>query len=326
VDEHGGDRGYDEGRASVIEVVRNAPGLVPQYLECLNACFTGWGGAETYRWAFERTVGAPPADLMVLSEDGQTLAGSAVTYRKIRTAGGATGLVGIMTGSWTLPPARGRGCFTRIIEESLSFVREHDGIALLAFVTETNASYRRLAAAGSTLFPTRYVTARASDVPSTRPEVELFQPQPSDLGRWFSMCDASRRNATRFCYNEAEWASQFIDRPLRCSVAQVGSLGFCVIEERGDSVRLQAVCPTTGPDAALLIGAVTRWAGAGGRPVSYFESQPSSESAPEGIALTVLPGFLTALAADAGRLAAVMGGSPKLEALAPWSLFSGDRM
>ena len=31
---------------------------------------------------------------------------------------------------------------------------------LLAFVTEQNASFRRLQAAGSTLFPTRYVTSR----------------------------------------------------------------------------------------------------------------------------------------------------------------------
>ena len=65
--------------------------------------------------------------------DGRPVAGSAVSYRRIRH-GGRELLAGIMTGSWTLPEARGRGAFGQAIEESRRLVASHGGEALLAFV------------------------------------------------------------------------------------------------------------------------------------------------------------------------------------------------
>ena len=59
--------------------------------------FGQWGDRDAYRWDFEREVGARPADLMVLRDHGQILAGSAVSYRTV-SLGDDRILIGIMTG------------------------------------------------------------------------------------------------------------------------------------------------------------------------------------------------------------------------------------
>jgi hypothetical protein len=126
----------------VITIKRNPAGMEAVYIECLNACFDGWGGPGMYRWCFARTGGSHPADLMVLEEDGHLIAGSVINYRHVSLANNAAILVAVMTGSWTLPAARQNGCFKRIIQGSLALAEERGAALLLAFVTESNPSSR----------------------------------------------------------------------------------------------------------------------------------------------------------------------------------------
>ncbi len=288
-----------------------------RYLASLNACFPGWGGEAAYRWAFGRTVRGPAADLMMLSEGAELLAGSAVSYRTLRTAAGHDVLIGIMTGSWTLPAARGRGCFTRVIEESVRLVKDKGGGFLLAFVTETNASFRRLEAAGSTLYPTTYlVSAPAVATGAAVAGVEhpaaqvLAAPEP-----WFEAFEARRVAGSRFLYGSAaEWAGQFLGRGGVCSVVEFAGLGFACVEQHGDFDRLQGLAPERPELRGALVEALRVRAAARGRRVFLFESERGATA--EG--LSASPGYLTALAASelAGDAAS----------LGPWRLHSGDRM
>ena len=135
----------------------NPPHIQEHYLRCLNQVFGDWGDAEKYFWYFGRKTAFPNPDVMILKNGEQVLAGSGVSYRQIRFPNGGEAVIGIMSGSWTLPEARGQGCFARIIEESIQLTAQKGGALLIAFVTEDNASFRQLAKAGSALFPSTYI-------------------------------------------------------------------------------------------------------------------------------------------------------------------------
>lgn len=153
------------------------------FLGGLNAAFPGWGGDARFSWCFERALAGRPPDLLVARDGGEVVGGSAVTYRALALPDGARVVAGIMTGSWTLPAARGRGVFTRIVEESLALSPR-----LLAFVTAANASRGRLEAAGAVGVPTYYCRGATS------------MPEPP-------------QSAVRFVYSADEWRSQFLGRP-----------------------------------------------------------------------------------------------------------------
>src|SRR5258706_305399 len=63
---------------------------------------------------------------------------------------------GIISSSWTLREGRGRGCLSHFVAWSREVVRARGGSIVLAFMTESNASRRRLAAAGADLIATSY--------------------------------------------------------------------------------------------------------------------------------------------------------------------------
>ncbi len=152
----------------VLDIEVNPRGLEDDYLAGLNRSFGRWGDRSMYSWDFERQVGARVADLMVLRDQGRIVAGSAVSYRTVRYRDEVL-LVGIMTGSWTLPEARGHGAFSLVIEESRRLVADRGGTVLTAFVTRENASRRRLVAAGCLEVPTWYVASNAETSPPPRP-------------------------------------------------------------------------------------------------------------------------------------------------------------
>jgi GNAT superfamily N-acetyltransferase len=160
------------------------------YLAALNACFPNWGGEAMFDWAFRG------ADLLEVRDGERLIAGSAVTYRDVRLPDGDVVRAAIMTGSFTLPGARGRGLFSRFIEESLAVSRKRDCAMLLAFVTGTNPSRRRLEAAGATMVPSFYCNRR----PGLGPGSEKKPGHSPGL-------------RCTFVYNDAEWQTQFINRP-----------------------------------------------------------------------------------------------------------------
>lgn len=307
-----------------MELERNPPGTESLYLESLNLCFPGWGDSRNYAWAFGRRVGGPAADLMLLREGGELLAGSAVSYRTLAAPSGQRALIGIMTGSWTLPAARGRGAFTAIIEESVALTRAHGGALLLAFVTETNASFRRLEAAGSTLFPTRYVSGRAGlSAPGARPGVERVA-----TPAWFERFEQARPAGAHFAYGSAdEWAGQHVQRPGQPVLYEVEGAGAALVETHGDFDRVQALC-ARGDDARVqVIASCLQRAASRGKRLFLFESKPArAERLVSELGLDAAKGYLTALAANEEASDQLLGGVPLAQALSDWSLDSGDRM
>ena len=139
------------------KIVLNPDNHESQYLDYLNECFPNWGGTTEYDWVFERKVGAFSADILLIeNEEDGVIAGSAVSYRKL-SQNGQNAEIGIMTGSWTLPAARKKGCFGKMINTSSELCRKKSVPYLTAFVTETNPSCRGLSSAGSYMFPTYHL-------------------------------------------------------------------------------------------------------------------------------------------------------------------------
>ncbi len=145
-----------------------------------------------FDWCFRRVLAGYPADLIEIKDGGRLVAGSAVTYRNV-SVGSGTVRAGILTGSFTLPHARGKGHFTHVVEQSLSLVETRDCAMLLGFVTADNASAKGLRGAGATMVPTYYCRRRTAG--SSR------------------ITFRRAADAARFAYTPEEWHSQFLRRP-----------------------------------------------------------------------------------------------------------------
>jgi GNAT superfamily N-acetyltransferase len=320
---------------SDIDLWLNPQGIRSQYLAALNRCFGHWGDESTYGWAFEREVDAPRADLFVLHRAGELIAGSAVTYRRARMHGGGEFIAGVMTGSWTLPSGRGQGCFSRVIDESVRIARSRGAGVLLAFVTEDNASRRRLLAAGCVSSASSYIFS----TPDTAlPSGPVIDPEPlGGATLWpevMSRHHALQAGATHFVYSSPRaWAGQFLERPSPVEILDVGQT-WCVIEDDGhsDRVLLMLEPPGEGSSSADVVRSLLVRAQRRNRQLFLFtlNDRPTLKAATSA-GLVIKPGLLTALLADSDRLAEasgalIPGGGSDLEQLAPWALQSGDRM
>lgn len=294
-----------------MDIAINPPEVAGPYLAHLNQSFGDWGDEARFRWAFERVASAPRADLMVLAEGGQTLAGSAVTYRLARLGDGTPFRVGIMTGSWTLPAARGRGCFTRVIHESLGLCRQRGATLLLAFVTEDNASYRRLKEAGSTLLETRYWIFPPGTPPGTANALRVVPPDASALLRAH---DVRATEGLRFSYDVEGYRGQFLARSLPTEVLE-SDAGVAVIERAATTDRVLALYPHTGLGPQLA-REVKVHANAAGRGLFAFTDTHERARWFEPFGVAAKPGFMTVLAAA----------EPDLHRFSRLALENGDRM
>lgn len=296
----------------MLDVEINPEGGEDEYLAGLNRSFGHWGDAGAYAWAFRRRVGALQADLMVLRGETGTVAGSAVSYRRVRHAGGEF-LAGIMTGSWTLPEARGQGAFARAIEESRRLVAGHGGTALLAFVTHDNASRRRLVAAGSAEVPTFYVASAAgTPSPAGAPAVHADQAAPEELFRAHREWQ-ERGEGAYFVYpSAAEWASQFLERALPVECVRAAGCR-CLVERAAASDR---VLWMDGPDPAGAVPALLARAVAAGRQLFFFTREALLAEAGAALGMAAKPGSLTVIGAGDGGA----------ELPTEWRLQGGDRV
>jgi GNAT superfamily N-acetyltransferase len=326
-----------------VDVEVNVPGIAAEYLTGLNRCFPDWGGPDTYLWAFERIVGAASPDLMGLRHDQRLVAGSAVSYRQVALASGAKMEVGIMTGSWTLPEARGQGYFTRMIEESLRLANQRRAALLLAFVTEDNPSARRLTAAGSARFPTSYLFSTPdTPLPGSSLEPRALSDVDNSLGDIMSIREMEQTGFTRFVYPTSDvWRSQFVERPGNIDVLALGGGAWCVLEHsrKSDRVQLIVVDRASGVSLGACLRGLLRQAVRRSRQLFLFTTQPAVAEEGQRLGLTLKPGFLTALIANESALREALRidasrplrGSAELANpdspwfLGHWDLQSGDR-
>ena len=221
-----------------VELLINPQSLEGRYIESLNLCFGNWGNEHTYKWAF-KGKGFEPTDIMVLTETGEWIAGSAVSYRTLALNAKEI-KIGLMTGSWTLPEARGKGCFTKIIDESLTLAKLRGALCIGAFVIETNASYRCLKNVGFIEIPSYYMSyTRRGGIAGGEPAaVKALNDTPEMRAKIFA---ASRNKAEgHILYTFEQWQHQFLDRPNGTKLFAVEN-SYVIIEELEDTNRILAV-------------------------------------------------------------------------------------
>lgn len=286
-----------------------------RYIAGLETAFGTWGDDDRFTWAFDRSCGAGPADLAVLVDtEGRWLAGSAVTHRLVRAPSGAVEAAGIMTSSWTVPAARGRGCLTNLVEWSRELVRTRGSDLLLAFMTDTNASRRRLAAAGADLVPTWYALW---DAPGLGKERQFPSPSGDQLARLAERALTPVSGAHTITYPDADaWAGQLLRRPDPVEVVTVP--GGCAVMERavGTDRLLAAIADdrATEPlDPAAVLATLMASAARRGCKMFGFMIDPAWAEAARTLGAAVQTGRLTLL-------------SDRARVTAPWRISSGDRM
>ena len=283
-----------------------------RYIASLEAAFGAWGDDRRFTWAFDRSCGAGPADLAVLVDrEGRWVAGSALVHRLVRAPSGAVEVAGIISSSWTLPEGRGRGCLSHFVAWSQEVVRARGGSIVLAFMTESNASRRRLAAAGADLIPTSYALWEQPAGGEGAPPTACGDPHTSLAERALRPV----RGAHGFDYPDADaWASQLLARPDPVEVVRVPG-GAAVIERGPDTDRLLAAIaddPAAQLDPTAVIATLLAGAARRGRKLFAFAIDPAWAAASRRLGARMQIGRLTVL--DDQRRGA------------PWRFASGDRM
>jgi hypothetical protein len=195
----------------MIQIEINPVNIKNTFIENLNLCFSNWGGEKNYKHYFERSFNAYKPDIILFrNSSGEVIAGSGISYRTISIDGSITLPIGIMTGSWTLPKARGMGCFARMIEVSRGLCKEKNVPLLTAFVTEDNASYRRLINAGSVCVPANNYFYEEGYLGKEHGEVKQISLKDDKV--IFNLVNEYYRNKTGFNYTIEQFKEQYLNR------------------------------------------------------------------------------------------------------------------
>ncbi len=223
-----------------MDLVVNPAGFEEQYNTYVGRVFPQWGGQPMYDWCYHRIVESLSADILLLQENGVPIAGTGLTYRKV-SIGNASVHAGILTGSWTTPEARGRGCFSRLIEESRQRVAQRDGQLLLAFVRSTNPSYRRLAASGALCVPSFYLKfspGEAGDAPRIDTPKAVADPVSSITKIFEQERSVRATGSVSFVYSLDSFLSQYLHRPGGTDLWQLHSNAFALVSNYDDLIVL----------------------------------------------------------------------------------------
>jgi len=216
-----------------------------EYIAGANRAFGTWGDETTFAWVFRGD-----AELLLAEDEGRIVGGAGIIRRTLKTGEAFA----IMTGAWTDAESRGRGVFTRMIEEIRSIASER-GAAYLGFVRAENASRRVLERMGARLHPAWY--CRSTTIAAPVAEWHAVDPDPAFF-------------PTSFAYTPAEWRTQFLERP-HARIDCIGAAGAAAIVETTDEYdRVHAVS-----DEQWLPSLAAR-AHARGRRLFWYATRPPS--------------------------------------------------
>lgn len=280
-----------------MTTIINPSGFKDQYLGHLNTCFPGWGNGTKYDWVFSRKAGIKLADLiLVRNENEEDIAGSAVSYRRLRFNQNEID-IGIMTGSWTLPAARGQGCFSKIINVSKELAVQNHAPFLTAFVTETNASSRRLREAGSIMINTHHLFSpdKIFNSEKVAVEVEITGKARASLYEQFT---SRKRGFVRFEYNFEEFTGQFINRVNTPALLNTGG-AYALLEETHNAMMLLFIAHDLSGDLGDSLSALANWAKEKrSKKLLLFSTNPALTEACLQLGFEAIPGYFTMLGED----------------------------
>lgn len=275
-----------------------------------------------YRWYLQRPFGGEPPDRLVMMEGARAVAACGLVYRQLRTPDGAVHRIGIAVAGCTLPSARGRGCYVRVLQAAVDQSAIRGCAAMLGFVRADNASGRPLERWGAAVIPSAYIVSRDH---APRPQAGFLRLRDAPVGDDWPVRAEARRHAggpwAGFHYLEAgAWRSQMVDRPHGVHSVRIGATCRAVIESVDDTQRLQWL---DGDERERLpaIRALVEYARRRGRKFFMYSTCPHEVAAARRLGLATHPGYMMALALQAGSVATVRNW-----ASLSWRVQSGDRM
>jgi GNAT superfamily N-acetyltransferase len=288
----------------------------------LSRCFGTRWTEVMYRWYLRRSFGGELPDRLILMNGARAVAVCGVVYRQLRTQDGEMHRVGVAVAGATLPSARGRGYYARVLQAAVERSAARGCAALLGFVTAGNTSGRGLLRLGAMAVPSAYIVSRDRARHSQTGTLQLRDAKAAD--------DWPARAAARLCaaaapagfhYPDAgAWWSQMVDRPHGVQTLRIGASCRAVIEGVGDTDRLQWLDGEVRERLAAIRAIVAR-ARCRGRKFFMYSTCPHEAAGARRMGLAAHPGYMLALALQPGRTATV-----REWANMSWSVQSGDRM
>jgi hypothetical protein len=212
---------------------------------------------------------------------------------------------------------------------------------VLAFVTENNASFRRLVDADSSLFPTHYLFSGGN---TTIPESNHILSPVLDISKGIeTILERLRKYQTgtaHFTYTLKEWQSQFLDRPGEIEFLSVNDTSLAIIEKKGDFDRVLILSLNEGITFGNCIKALLKRALNNRRKLFLFTTSKFLKDECVTLGFEHSPGYLTTLVANEKELLRAypsVSGHPKNIAnklyepnsrwyIGSWDVQSGDRM
>jgi GNAT superfamily N-acetyltransferase len=288
----------------------------------LTRCFATRWTDTLYRWYLQRCFGGDAPDRLILVQDGDPVAGCGLVYRQLHTPDGAVQRVSIVVAACTLPSARGRGCYARVLQAAIDRSTSRGCTALLGFVTADNATGRGLVRLGATAIPSSYIASRGAVRVAGAGTLRLCSAKVVD--GWPQRAHARLRSASApagFHYPDVgAWRSQMLERPHAIQSLRLGATCRAVLECVGDTDRLQWLDGDP-RERFAAIRALVAHARRRGRNFFMYSTRPGDAAAVRSLGLAVRPGYMMALALQAGQV-------PTVQAWAgmPWHVQSGDRM
>jgi GNAT superfamily N-acetyltransferase len=288
----------------------------------LTRCFAKPWTDAMYRWYLRRAFGGELPDRLILMDGARAVAGCGVVYRQLRAQDGELHRVSIVVAACTLPSARGRGCYARVLQAAADRSAARGCAALLGFVTADNATGRGLRRLGAAEIPSAYLVSQ-DRAPFAPPGIlQLRDAQVAD--------DWPARAAVRlppegapagFHYPDASaWRSQMVERPHGVQALRIGATCRAVIEGVGDTDRLQWLDGDARERLAAIRAIVAR-ARRRRRKFFMYSTCPHEAAAARRLGLATHPGYMMALALQAGHACTVRDWASM-----SWRVQSGDRL
>jgi hypothetical protein len=311
----------------MVEILINPTKFKDIYIECLNKCFENWGGFDNYNWTFTRECGSDKADIIVLKKNGDILAGSAITYR-MANINNELVKVGIMTASWTLPEARGQGCFAGIVEESLKLTSDNNTALLLSFGTGTNASFRGLKRAGAEFVPLYYMESECKEeIQNCNKVLVTLSKKDIAIKEIYNSFIERQKGFSHFVYSYEQWYSQYISRPSNIIVLSISSTGYAIMQEFSDFFRIIFLIVEDRKDYKTTLSSLMNMSHSLGKKLQYFTMDTSVKSICDKLGFNTILSFMGALTSKA-KIDEISLDSIEYSKfqIVPWYLQSGDRM
>lgn len=237
----------------------NPEGYKKDFIENLNYCFNGWGGEETYNWVFERKVGRFSPEIAVIqNEEDGVIAGTGYTYRKINYNGNIINF-GIVSGSWTLPAARRKGCLSKLVEKGKYLSAEKKLPFVAAFMVDSNPSSRRLRALGAKMVQVYHLFS--PEVPykdSNGAKPEIIEKNPEVIQKIYGRMMETQKGFTFFDYTLEEFEAQYISRLKKTTILKINN-DFAVLENGANEVKVIMNTFQDEEGFSSLIKEVTNW-------------------------------------------------------------------